>query len=231
MASPASSRPAGRTRARIELIDAKWPELKVVPFIRPYRVRSDIQTWFNDPAIFELIKSEYARGYYRGIGEFHIYGKARRSGLGQEDGGFRGRAEPLSACPLRRGRRCSFCSATIRRRASSGRIPDFRYAPARVANCSTSIKDALWGELSYRGGITGGDGKLTTRLARLICTLFRPLPARLRHLDQRALVRLRHDLQGISRLARADSRRAGRRGSQTATRCGCSGTSAQLMRR
>ncbi len=23
-------------------------------------------------------------------------------------------------------------------------------------------KDALWGELSYRGGITGGDGKLTS---------------------------------------------------------------------
>jgi hypothetical protein len=58
-------------------VDARWPELKVVPFIRPYRVRSDMQTWFDDPAIFELIKSEY--GYYRGIGEFHIYGKAAES--------------------------------------------------------------------------------------------------------------------------------------------------------
>ena len=48
----------------------------VVPFIRPYRTRSDIQTWFDDPAIWELIQSEYKRGYYRGIGEFHIYGKA-----------------------------------------------------------------------------------------------------------------------------------------------------------
>jgi hypothetical protein len=43
-----------------------------VPFIRPYRARSNMQTWFNNSAIFELIKSEYARGYYRGIGEFHI---------------------------------------------------------------------------------------------------------------------------------------------------------------
>src|SRR6476660_10522731 len=72
----ANSRPNKGTH---ELSQAKWPELKVVPFIRPYRVRSDIQTWFNDPAIFELIKSEYARGGYLGIGEFHIYGKAADS--------------------------------------------------------------------------------------------------------------------------------------------------------
>ena len=39
-----------------------------------YRVRCDIQTWFSDPAILELIKTEYKRGYYRGVGEFHIYG-------------------------------------------------------------------------------------------------------------------------------------------------------------
>ena len=50
----ANSRP---NKGTLELTQAKWPELKVVPFIRPYRARSDIQTWFNDPAIFELIKS------------------------------------------------------------------------------------------------------------------------------------------------------------------------------
>ena len=72
----ANSRPNKGTH---ELTETKWPELKVVPFIRPYRVRNDMQTWFNDPAIFELIKSEYARGGYVGIGEFHIYGKAADS--------------------------------------------------------------------------------------------------------------------------------------------------------
>ena len=56
------------------LMDAKPPELWVVPFIRPYRVRADIQTWFKDPAIFELIQNEFKRGYYRGVGEIHIYG-------------------------------------------------------------------------------------------------------------------------------------------------------------
>ena len=69
----ANSRPNKGTH---QLVDAKAPGLWVVPFIRPYRQRSDIQTWFDDPAIWELIQSEYRRGYYRGIGEFHIYGKA-----------------------------------------------------------------------------------------------------------------------------------------------------------
>ena len=32
-------------------MDAKAPGLWVVPFIRPYRIRADIQTWFDDPAI------------------------------------------------------------------------------------------------------------------------------------------------------------------------------------
>jgi predicted TIM-barrel fold metal-dependent hydrolase len=38
----------------------------------------------------------------------------------------------------------------------------FSVPPARVAQLLDEHKDALWGELSYRGGITGGDGKLTS---------------------------------------------------------------------
>ncbi|MDQ2954154.1 MAG: amidohydrolase, partial [Pseudomonadota bacterium] len=72
----ANSRPNKGTH---QLVDAKAPGLWVVPFIRPYRTRRDIQTWFNDPAIFELIQEEYKRGYYRGIGEFHIYGQSAAS--------------------------------------------------------------------------------------------------------------------------------------------------------
>ncbi len=44
----ATSRPNDGTRA---LVEAKPMNLWVVPFIRPYRVRADIQTWMNDPAI------------------------------------------------------------------------------------------------------------------------------------------------------------------------------------
>src|ERR1700748_2285968 len=69
----ATSRPNTGTHA---LMDAKAEGLQVVPFIRPYRVRADIGTWFSDPVIFDLVTEEFKRGYYRGVGEFHLSGKS-----------------------------------------------------------------------------------------------------------------------------------------------------------
>jgi hypothetical protein len=69
----ATSRPNTGTHA---LVDAKPDGLQVVPFIRPYRVRADIGSWFSDPGIFDLVQDEFKRGYYRGIGEFHLSGKS-----------------------------------------------------------------------------------------------------------------------------------------------------------
>jgi hypothetical protein len=154
----ATSRPNKGTH---ELVDAKWPELKVVPFIRPYRVRSDIQTWFNDPTIFELIKEEYARGYYRGIGEFHIYGKSAQSDW------VRKMVDFAVERNLYLHAHCDEEALLILfRHNPKAKIiwahTGFSVAPARVAELLDEHKDALWGELSYRGGITGGDGKLTS---------------------------------------------------------------------
>jgi hypothetical protein len=153
----ATSRPNKGTH---ELVDARWPELKVVPFIRPYRVRSDMQTWFNDPAIFEMIKSEYARGYYRGIGEFHIYGKAAESDWVKKMVDFAVERN------LYLHAHCDEEALLILfRHNPKARIvwahTGFSVPPTRVAELLDQHKDALWGELSYRGGITGGDGKLT----------------------------------------------------------------------
>ena len=72
----ANSRP---NRGSQMLVEAKAQGLWVVPFIRPYRVPSDVQNWFNDPAIYELIETEYKRGYYKGVGEFHLHGEEYRS--------------------------------------------------------------------------------------------------------------------------------------------------------
>ena len=154
----ATSRPNKGTH---ELVDAKWSELKVVPFIRPYRVRSDIQTWFNDPTIFELIKDEYARGYYRGIGEFHIYGKSAQSDWVKKMVDFAVERN------LYLHAHCDEEALLILfRHNPKAKIiwahTGFSVAPARVAELLDEHKDALWGELSYRGGITGGDGKLTS---------------------------------------------------------------------
>jgi amidohydrolase family protein len=154
----ATSRPNKGTH---ELVDAKWPELRVVPFIRPYRVRNDIQTWFNDPTIYELVKEEYARGYYRGIGEFHIYGKSAQSEWVKKLVDFAvDRNLYLHA-------HCDEEALLILfRHNPKAKIiwahTGFSVAPERVAQLLEEHRDGLWGELSYRGGITGGDGKLTS---------------------------------------------------------------------
>ncbi|HYC16842.1 MAG TPA: amidohydrolase family protein [Pseudolabrys sp.] len=153
----ATSRPNKGTH---ELMDAQWPELKVVPFIRPYRVRNDIQTWFNDPAIFELIKSEYARGYYRGIGEFHIYGKSAESDWVRKMVDFSVERN------LYLHAHCDEEALLILfRHNPKARIiwahTGFSVPSARIAELFDQHKDTLWGELSYRSGITGGDGKLS----------------------------------------------------------------------
>ena len=56
------------------LLAAHSSEVQVIPFIRPYRTDADRATWFRDGEILALIESELARGSYRGIGEFHVFG-------------------------------------------------------------------------------------------------------------------------------------------------------------
>jgi hypothetical protein len=47
---------------------------RVVPFLRPYRSRGDMATWHADPEAARYVEGRLARGVYRGIGEFHVYG-------------------------------------------------------------------------------------------------------------------------------------------------------------
>ena len=68
----ANSRPNDGTHA---LLAKQSADLWVVPFIRPYITRDDIGTWFKDPKIYALIESELKRGFYKGIGEFHLSGR------------------------------------------------------------------------------------------------------------------------------------------------------------
>jgi hypothetical protein len=153
----ATSRPNKGTHV---LMDAKSEGLWVVPFLRPYRVRADIQTWFGDPLTFDLIEEEFKRGYYRGIGEFHLY--SAESGNTEivrkivnfavdknlylhahtgDDG-----VEVL----MRHNPRAQIIWAHT----------GFGLSADRVAAMLAKYPK-LWGELSYRSGIVDGSGKLT----------------------------------------------------------------------
>jgi len=148
----ATSRPNKGTH---QLMDAKAPGLWVVPFIRPYRQRSDIQTWFDDPAIWDLIQSEYQRGYYRGIGEGHIYGKAAGGEQVKRIVNFAVEKDLWLHMHCDEEALLLLFSHNPKARiiwAHTG----FSTAPGRVKELLEKYP-GLMGELSYRGGITSGD--------------------------------------------------------------------------
>jgi hypothetical protein len=153
----ATSRPNKGTR---QLMDSKAPGLTVVPFLRPYRVRSDIQSWFRDNASIELIREEFKRGYYRGIGEFHIHGKSAATDIVKQIVDF------AVANNLLLHAHCDE-EALLILFAHNPKVriiwahTGFFTAPERVRQLLEEHPDALWGELSYRSGITNGSGKLT----------------------------------------------------------------------
>lgn len=152
----ATSRPNKGTH---QLMDAKAPGLTVIPFIRPYRVRSDIPTWFDDPAIWELIQSEYRRGYYRGIGEGHIYGKSAAGEQVKRIVNFAVEKDLWLHMHCDEEALLLLFGHNPKARiiwAHTG----FSTAPSRVAELMQKYP-GLMGELSYRGGITEGSGKLS----------------------------------------------------------------------
>jgi hypothetical protein len=49
-------------------VDAK----RIVPFLRPYRTRGDMENWHSDPEVQAYVEERLKRGVYKGIGEFHL---------------------------------------------------------------------------------------------------------------------------------------------------------------
>lgn len=52
---------------------------RVVPELRPYRTRDDMDSWHRDPAIPPFLEERLKKGIYRGIGEFHLHGDDAKS--------------------------------------------------------------------------------------------------------------------------------------------------------
>jgi hypothetical protein len=152
----ATSRPNDGTRA---LVAAEAKGLAVVPFIRPYRVRADIASWMGDPSIFDLVQEEFKRGYYRGIGEFHLAGRAAANAWVKRTVDFAVEKNLFLHCHCDAEALEILYGHNARARiiwAHTG----FSLEPARVEALLAKYTE-LWGELSYRGGITDGTGTLT----------------------------------------------------------------------
>jgi len=158
----ANSRPNKGTH---QLVDAKAPGLWVVPFIRHYRTRDDVQNWSTDPAIYDLIEAEYKRGYFRGVGELHIYGEAAQRQLVKRVVDFAAERNLylLAHCDE------AALSILLAHNRSAKIIwahTGFSTPTARVRELLETYPE-LTGELSYRGGLTDGEGKLAAEWREL----------------------------------------------------------------
>ncbi len=152
----ATSRPNDGTHA---LMDSKASGLAVVPFIRPYRIRADIGSWFDDPTIFDLVEAEYKRGYYRGIGEFHLSPKSAAREWVKKTVDF-AVVHDLYLHAHADDEAVSVLMGHNPRAKIIWAHSGFSIPAERVA-AMLAMYPNLWGELSYRSGIVDGSGKLT----------------------------------------------------------------------
>lgn len=157
----ATSRPNDGTRA---LYEAKPKDLWVVPFIRPYRVRPDIQTWMSDPQTEALIATEFKRGYYQGIGEFHLSGRAAEAPQVRKTVDFAVRHD-LYLHAHADDEALEILYAHNPKAKIIWAHTGFSTSPDKVA-AYLERYPALWCELSYRYGIASG-GKLTPEWRKL----------------------------------------------------------------
>ncbi len=161
----ANSRPNDGTKTLASAgVQTRAAGVTVVPFIRLYRNRADYDNWFRDESIYTMVQTEFARGTaagpYRGIGEFHLYDSANANG-------------PVAKKLMQ--------FAAEKQLAVLAHVDDvaidllMAHAPgARLIWAHTGIGGApaarvqalldkyprLMGELSYRPGLTCGEGSL-----------------------------------------------------------------------
>jgi len=165
----ANSRPNDGTLALAKAQDAtRAAGVTVVPFVRLYRNRDDYNNWFRDPSIVAMVNTELARGTpagpYRGLGEFHLYDSANADGpvarqlmaLADEKGlAVLAHVDDVAVEKL------------MAHTPSKGRQLRLIWAHTGIGGTSAARVDALFarfpglhGELSYRPGLTCGEGTL-----------------------------------------------------------------------
>ncbi len=162
----ANSRPNDGTKALAAAREpARRAGVAVVPFVRLYRDRADYSGWHADPGIVDMVLRELAAGTeagpYRGLGEFHLYDSANADGatarrlmqLAQErDLVVLAHVDDVAIETL-------FAHAPKTRLiwAHSG----IGGAPVERVRSLLQRHPTLLGELSYRPGLTEGEGRLS----------------------------------------------------------------------
>jgi predicted TIM-barrel fold metal-dependent hydrolase len=158
----ANSRPNDGTKTLANAVkETAAIGVKVVPFVRLYRNRADYSTWFKDPSIVEMVQSELtagtASGPYKGIGEFHLYESANANGA---------TAKRLMQIAQERGLVVLAHVDDVAIELLYAHAPNAKVIWAHTGIGGVPIArvlelldkhPTLYGELSYRPGLTSGD--------------------------------------------------------------------------
>jgi predicted TIM-barrel fold metal-dependent hydrolase len=162
----ANSRPNDGTKALAASRDPiQRAGVVVVPFVRLYRNRADYTGWHADPSIVDMVLRELAAGTeagpYRGLGEFHLYDSANADGA---------TARRLMQLAQERNLVVLAHVDDVAIEKLFAHAPKARLiwahsgiggAPVERVRSLLQRHPTLLGELSYRPGLTEGEGHLS----------------------------------------------------------------------
>lgn len=172
----ANSRPNDGTKALAAAPETKRAGVAVVPFIRLYRNRADYSNWFRDETIYDMVRTEFARGTaagpYKGIGEFHLYDSGNANGpVARKLMAF---AEENNLAVLAHVDDAAI-DLLMAATPSKGQRARLIWAHTGIGGAPVARVDQLFakfpllmGELSYRPGLTCADGKLCAEWRTLL---------------------------------------------------------------
>ena len=169
----ANSRPNDGTKSLASAQEAtRAAGVTVVPFVRLYRDRADYSSWFRDPSIAVMVKTELAAGTpagpFRGLGEFHLYDSQNANGP---------IARELMQLAAQRGLVVlahvdDAAIDLLMDHAPGARLiwahTGIGGTPAARVQALLARYPGLMGELSYRPGLTGADGQLSEEWRALL---------------------------------------------------------------
>jgi hypothetical protein len=172
----ANSRPNDGTKSLAAAPETRQAGVAVVPFVRLYRNRADYTGWFRDESIYEMVRSELARGTaagpFRGLGEFHLYDSANADGPVARKLMVLAEEKSLVVLAHVDDAAIDLLMANTPSRGQKMRLiwahTGIGGVPAARVDQLMARYPRLMGELSYRPGLTCEGGKLCPEWRQLL---------------------------------------------------------------
>lgn len=169
----ANSRPNDGTRALATALEpTRAAGVTVVPFVRLYRNRADYSGWFKDETIHTMVLQQLAAGTpsgpFRGIGEFHLYDSVNANGPVARKLMQLAQAKDLAVLAHVDDDAIDLLMAHAPEAKLIWAHTGIGGTPLARVRALLMKYPKLTGELSYRPGLTDGNGRLSAEWKTLM---------------------------------------------------------------